>query len=110
MGLEFFHINYLLTRACLHEITPNFYLIYWRQTGNLIQVYFYLEKENDEDIESIKSEIMSLFQLWLEDMLEASDLANEYEVEEVIIIGENQEPTSPDVENLHYVFAKAYKD
>lgn len=107
MGLDFHHIHYLLSQACLGEITPNFSHIYWGQTGNLIQVYFYLEKANDNDIEAIKFEIMSLFELWVADGLEANNLPNNYQFEAVILIESDYLPVSHLSQKLHSIFRKS---
>lgn len=109
MGLDNQSIQFLLKNACLNEITPNFYRIYWLQNQKVITVYFCLEKKDDNDIETIEFEIMSLFELWVGDRLDASNLPNLYEIQSVIVIGKEQKNHHYYLDSVNEIYFKNSK-
>ena len=65
--MDIFQLTYFLSQACLGEITPNFRKIFFTVINQEIMVYFILEEKNDAEIEDIKQEIMSIFEMLVTD-------------------------------------------
>ena len=89
----FFYVSFFLTQACLFEINENFRSVSFCITGNLITVYFVLSKQSNDDEEAINHEIMSLFDLWLSEFLESSNIEFEYELNQQIIYNDDKDFT-----------------
>lgn len=83
--MDFFHISYLLSKACLGELNQNFRRIYFSINNEKIKVYFILEEKNQDDGESIE-EIMSEFSMLIENFLEASELEDNYMINSETIL------------------------
>ena len=87
----FFYVSFFLTQACLFEINDNFRSVSFAIKGNLITVYFVLSRQSNDDEEAIHHEIMSLFDLWLSEFLEANNIEFEYELNQEVIYNHNKD-------------------
>lgn len=84
--MNFFHICYLLSQACLGELNQNFRRIYFSTDQERITLYFILEYMNDNDEEAIQEEIICEFSILIENFMEASEIEDNYEINSEIII------------------------
>ncbi|SJM71226.1 hypothetical protein [Psychrobacter piechaudii] len=87
----FFYVSFFLTQACLFEINDNFRSVSFAIKGNLLTVYFVLSRQSNDDEEAIYHEIMSLFDLWLSEFLEANNIEFEYELNQEVIYNHNKD-------------------
>lgn len=88
--MNIFQLTYFLSQACLGEITPNFRKIYFTTINQEIMVYFILEEKNDAEIEDIKQEIMSIFEM----LVKVEEDYEKYEINFEIIIEPNDFPSN----------------
>ncbi|MCH7293731.1 hypothetical protein [Acinetobacter higginsii] len=82
-----FAIVFYLTQSCLGEITPNFRRIYLSVQDGKIKIYFFLEKENVEDITNIQDEIIFYFSNYIDDQPELEN----YEIIHEIFLGKDRD-------------------
>lgn len=47
--MDFFHVSYLLSKACLSELNQNFRRIYFSIDNEKIKIQFILEEKNQSD-------------------------------------------------------------
>ena len=87
----FFYVSFFLTQACLFEINDNFRSVSFAIKDNLITVYFVLFRQSNDDEEAIHHEVMSLFDLWLSEFLEANNIEFEYELNQEVIYNHNKD-------------------
>ena len=89
--MNVFHLYYLLSQACLFEISNNFRCVAFGVEENVISIYFILYKEIEDDLYSINEEIISEFETLLYSFLDSSDLDTEYSFKHNVIINERKE-------------------
>lgn len=106
--MDFFHVCFLLSQACLGEINDNFKRIYFSMNGKQISLYFILNDKSHEDEEVIRDEIMFEFSLLIDNFLEASSIENDYNINSKIFYTSQVEffRTCPD---KHDVFIEFYR-
>ncbi|WP_058369546.1 hypothetical protein [Psychrobacter sp. ENNN9_III] len=106
--MDFFHICYLLSQACLGELNQNFRRIYFSLNSNEITLYFILEKFNEEDQEAIQEEIISEFSILIENFLGASGLEDNYIINSKVILNDENDFFLKKDEKLEY-FEEFYR-
>ncbi|MFW1850734.1 hypothetical protein ACG9XR_09215 [Acinetobacter guillouiae] len=82
--MNIYQITFFLSRSCLGEISDNFRRIYFSVDKNILTLYFLLREKNEDDLENIQYEILSNFEMLLEDEYE------DYIVNYEIIIGDEK--------------------
>ena len=76
--MNIYQITFFLSRSCLGEISDNFRRIYFSVDKNILTLYFLLREKNKDDLENIQYEILSNFEMLLED--EYEDYTVNYEI------------------------------
>ncbi|MDM1763110.1 MULTISPECIES: hypothetical protein [unclassified Acinetobacter] len=100
--MDIFQLTYFLTQACLGEITQNFRKIYLTVSGKVIKSHFFLVDRDDEEIEQIYFEILSIFEMLIDDTESYID----YEIHSEIMIGRDKELIKDDLNTIICVFSR----
>lgn len=89
--MNVFHLYYLLSQACLFEVSDNFRSIAFEFNESEIKIYFILNKKIEDDLESINQEIISEFEILLDGFLDSSNLNLNYSFNHHIVINDSKE-------------------
>lgn len=106
--MDSLHILYLLSQACLDELSQNFREVCFSVDNKTIKVYFVLERMNDADHEVIEDEIISDFSMFIENFLETSQLEDDHIIESEIVINAEKD-FSLDNPNAQEYFVTLYR-